>query len=244
MDFIYNLFAQLYERTNINFSIIYDAADRTAILGGIVVEFQLIIISLFFAVILGLLFSYLQHTGFKYAINVYVEFFRNTPLLIQLYFFYFAIGPWMPLVLDSYGSMSPLFGEFAWAVVAFSFNSAAYFTETFRSGLEAVPKAQIETAESLGMSDWLVFRFIKLPLAARIAMPSIFNNIIFLAKGTIIAYVIAVPNILYTTTQIWTQQANVAEMMLFLLLFYLILANLISLVGRIIEKKLSLKGST
>lgn len=241
MDFIYNLFAQLYERTNINFSIIYDAVDRTAILSGIVVELQLILISLFFAILLGLIFSYLQQTRIKYAVTTYVEFFRNTPLLIQLYFFYFAIGPLMPLVLNEYGLMSPLFGEFAWAVVAFSLNSAAYFTETFRSGLEAVPKGQIESAEALGMSDWVIFRFIKLPLALRIAMPSIFNNIVFLAKGTILSYVIAVPGILYTTIQIWTLQANVAEMMLFLLLFYLLLANIISLIGRLIEKKIALK---
>ena len=131
------------------------------------------------------------------AANGFVQLFRNTPPLVQLYFFYFALGPLLPKV----GGV-PLLGSFGWALVSLTLLEAAFVAEIFRAGIEAVPKAMTEAAQSLGYSRGQSFRLVVLPLALRITMPAMTNNLINLVKTTTLAYAIAVPELLYMSAQI------------------------------------------
>ncbi|WP_044871654.1 amino acid ABC transporter permease [Pseudomonas sp. LFM046] len=118
----------------------------------------------------------------------YIEVARNTPLLIQLFFIYFAL-PGAGIRLSGFSS----------AIIAMTFLGGAYLTEVLRAGVEAVPKAQIESGLSIGLSRWQLLRHVILPQAGILSLPALFANFIFLLKETTVVSAVAVPEILYTT---------------------------------------------
>ena len=147
--------------------------------------------------------------------------------MVQLYFFYFAVGILLPRIENDWGGTSPLVGSFGWAVISLSFFAGAFNVEIFRSGIEAVPKSTIEAAEALGFSRLQIYKDITLPLALRVVIPSLNNNLVNLVKTTTLAYAIAVPELLYESNQIWSDNVNVTEMMLFLLVAYFMLVGVL-----------------
>ena len=98
----------------------------------------------------------------------YIQFFRNTPPLVQMYFFYFALGPLLPRVVSDYGIARPLLGSFEWAVLSLSFFAGAFNVEIFRSGIEAVQRPPSRRPSSLGFNRLQIYRYVVLPLAIRI----------------------------------------------------------------------------
>jgi polar amino acid transport system permease protein len=154
----------------------------------------------------------------------YIQFFRNTPPLVQLYFFYFGVGSLLTATSVS-GTPAPIVSNVAWAIVSLSFFAGAFNVEIFRSGVEAVPKTTIEAAESLGFSRLRTYLFIVFPLAFRISLPALNNNLVNLVKTTTLAYAIAVPEMLYMSSQIWSDELNVPEMMNVLLFCYFALVG-------------------
>jgi polar amino acid transport system permease protein len=166
-----------------------------------------------------------------------VELFRNTPPLVQLYFFYFALGPLLPRV----GGAPPL-GSFGWAVVSLTLLETAFAAEIYRAGIEAVPKAMVEAAESLGFSRRQIYRQVVLPLALRVTMPAMTNNLVNLVKTTTLAYAIAVPELVYMSAQVWSEQVNVPEMMVVLLVCYVAMVGLINQVMQWLEARLRVPG--
>ena len=153
------------------------------------------------------------------AVTGFVALFRNTPPLVQLYFFYFGVGSLLTTTGVA-GSPVPMVSNVAWAIVSLSFFAGAFNVEIFRSGIEAVPATTIEAAESLGFSRLRTYLFIVFPLAFRISLPALNNNLVNLVKTTTLAYAIAVPEMLYVSSQIWSDELNVPEMMNVLLFCY------------------------
>jgi len=101
-----------------------------------------------------------------------------------------------------------------------SFFAGAFNVEIFRSGIEAVPTATVEAAESLGYSRLKAYIYIVMPLAFRVSLPALNNNLVNLVKTTTLAYVIAVPEMMYTANQMWSDNVNVTEMMIVLFIYY------------------------
>jgi len=230
MTAFYEWFRVLYEQTGINLSFIYDSYDRGRMISGFEVTIELALVCLFFSVIIGVIGAWLQGSPLKWTrriVNGYIQLFRNTPPLVQLYFFYFAIGTMLPRVANDWGGQSPILGSFAWAAISLSFFAGAFNVEIFRSGIEAVPKSTIEAAEALGFTRLQIYRDITLPLAFRVALPALNNNLVNLVKTTTLAYAIAVPEMLYEANQIWSDNVNVTEMMIFLLLAYFVLVGIL-----------------
>lgn len=230
MDSFYQWFRVLYDTTGINLPFIYDSYDRGRLIDGFFMTIQLSVTCLFFSVIIGMIGAWLQGSPLKWTrrlVNGYIQLFRNTPPLVQLYFFYFAIGSMLPKMATDYGGQAPILGNFAWAVISLSFFAGAFNVEIFRSGIEAVPNSTVEAAESLGFSRLQIYKDITLPLALRVVLPSLNNNLVNLVKTTTLAYAIAVPEMLYETNQIWSDNVNVTEMMIFLLLAYFFLVGVL-----------------
>lgn len=117
----------------------------------------------------------------------YINFFRGTPLLVQLFLIHFGI---MPLF------MSPV-STVASALVALSLNSAAYIAEIFRAGIQSIDKGQEEAARSLGMSHTLSMRYIIFPQAFKRMIPPLGNEFIVLLKDSSLAAIIAAPELMY-----------------------------------------------
>jgi len=199
-------------------------------IGGFLTTVKLSAVCLFFSVIIGVIGAWLQGSTLKWTrrfVNGYIQLFRNTPPLVQLYFFYFAIGTLLPTVENDWGGESPLLGSFAWAAVSLSFFAGAFNVEIFRSGIEAVPKSTVEAAEALGFTKLQIYKDITLPLAFRVALPALNNNLVNLVKTTTLAFAIAVPEMLYESNQIWSDNVNVTEMMIFLLIAYFVLVGVL-----------------
>src|SRR5579885_3499079 len=139
MERIADFFRWLNDARGINFSIFYDALDRARFLEGLwtTIELSLICTGLSLGVV-------------RKAVQAYIQFFRNTPPLVQLFFFYFAVGNELPHVLDAHGMLVPPIGNIGWAILSLSLFAGAFNIEIFRSGIEAVPRAMVEAAESLG----------------------------------------------------------------------------------------------
>ncbi len=222
-------FAWLYDRTGLNFSVFTDSYDGGRFLTGLVTTVELSVLCMVFSVLLGLLGVWLLGAGgaARAVARSYVQVFRNTPPLVQLAFFYFALGGLLPTVTDSHGAQVPVVTGFGWAVVSFSLFAGAFNVEIFRSGIEAVPPAMIEAADSLGYTKAQLYRHVLLPLGLRICLPGLTNNMVNLVKTTTLAYAIGVPELLYAAAQIWSEVMNVREMMDLLLVVYIVLVALL-----------------
>jgi len=233
-------FRWLHQASGIKLTIFYDSYDRTRFLQGFVTTLSLSAYCLVLSDGLGALAAWLQGSRvvvLRRGVAGFVALFRNTPPLVQLYFFYFALGPLLPKV----GGM-PLLGSFGWAVVSLTLLETAFAAEIFRAGIEAVPKAMVEAASSLGFSRWQIYRQVVLPLAVRVTMPAMTNNLVNLVKTTTLAYAIAVPELLYMSAQIWSEQVNVPEMMVVLLLSYVGIVGLINHFMQWLEARLAVPG--
>lgn len=245
MDPIYDWFRQLYWDHGINLTIVYDGFDRRRMLNGLWMTIKLSAICLVLSVVIGILGAWLQGSRLVWTRRIvqgYIQFFRNTPPLVQLYFFFFAVGSLLPRVENQFGFMEPMIGNVTWAIISLSFFAGAFNVEIFRSGIEAVPKATVEAAESLGYNRWQTYIYVVLPLAFRVCLPALNNNLVNLVKTTTLAYAIAVPEMLYVANQIWSDAVNVPEMMTFLLFAYVILVGALVWVMNGWERSLRLPG--
>lgn len=238
-------FERLNETQGLNFSVFYDALDRGRFLTGLWTTSYICVVAIAASLALGLLGVWLAGSKSRIArfvVRGYVQFFRNTPPLVQLSFFYFAVATLLPTVSDGFGGRSPLVSGTGWAIIAFSLFAGAFNVEIFRAGIEAVPSTTVEAGESLGYTRLQLYIHVILPLAFRICLPALNNNLINLVKTTTLAYAIGVPELLYAASQIWSESFNVREMMNVLLVTYVLLvAILVFVMGRW-EKAMRIPG--
>jgi len=245
MDFVAELFQRLYDTTGLNISIAYDPYDRGRFLRGLWTTLHLSVVTIAISIAIGAVGAWLQSSplaAVRGAVNGFVVLFRNTPPLVQLYFFYFGLGTLLPAALDASGARVPLLGSLQWAVISLSLFAGAFNVEIFRSGIEAVPRTTIEAAEALGYTRLAAYTHIVLPLALRVCLPALNNNLVNLLKTTTLAYAIAVPETLYAVKQIWSESQNVPEMMCVLLLTYFGLVGMLVWAMHRWERALAVPG--
>jgi len=224
MQFVWDWFRWLYETTGINLTIFYDAFDRGRFASGFWMTVKLSVVCILLSVVIGIVGAWIQGSRWRVARTIvywYIQAFRNTPPLVQLYFFYFGLGSLLR------GVTGPLVTNVTWAIVSLSFFAGAFNVEIFRSGIEAVPRTTVEAAESLGFSRLQTYLRIVFPLAFRITLPALNNNLVNLVKTTTLAYAIAVPEMLYVSSQIWSDELNVPVMMNVLLICYFALVGVL-----------------
>ena len=240
MQSVWDWFRWLYQTTGINLTIFYDAFDRARFASGFWMTVKLSVVCIVLSVVIGVFGAWVQGSRLRLARTVvywYIQAFRNTPPLVQLYFFYFGLGS---LITAAVGH--PLVTNVTWAIVSLSFFSGAFNVEIFRSGIEAVPRTTIEAAESLGFSRLQTYLRIVFPLAFRISLPALNNNLVNLVKTTTLAYAIAVPEMLYVSSQIWSDELNVPVMMNVLLICYFLLVGILVYVMHRWERALHVPG--
>ncbi len=241
MQFIWDWFRWLHQATGINLTIFYDQFDRHRFAEGFLTTVELSLICIVLSVVIGVIGAWLQGSRLRVTRRIvywYIQCFRNTPPLVQLYFFYFGVGS---LLRSSAGGAPPV-SNVTWAIVSLSFFAGAFNVEIFRSGVEAVPKMTIEAAESLGFSRLRAYVLIVLPLAFRICLPALNNNLVNLVKTTTLAYAIAVPEMLYVSSQIWSDELNVPVMMNVLLICYFALVGALVYVMHRWERAIKVPG--
>src|SRR5579884_1436868 len=165
-----DFFHWLNDAHGINLSIFYDAYDRDRFLLGLRTTLVLSAICMALSVVIGLIGAWFMGGRSRLLRTMttgFVEIFRNTPPLIQLLFFFFAVSRLVSGPLNAAGQVTPLIDGFGWAVISFSLYAGALNVEIFRAGVEAVPFATREAAEALGYTRFQTYRHIVLPLAFR-----------------------------------------------------------------------------
>lgn len=239
---ISDMFLTIYQEYGINLSIFFDSYDQAVFLRGLWYTAWLSGVSILSSIALGMIGAGIQFSRSRLgnkAVSLYVQVFRNTPPLVQLYFFYFALGP---TVTNMVGAQDPVLTNISWAIISLSLYAGAFNVEIFRAGIEAVPEATVEAADALGLTRSQLFSRIMLPLATRISMPALTNNLINLIKTTTNAFAIAVPELLYASSQIWSEQTNTFEMMIVLLVFYISMIGMFVILMNWWERRISVPG--
>ena len=142
---LWDWFRLLHQTSGIKLTIFYDAFDRARFFNGFLTSIRLMGVCLVASVLIGIVGAWIQGTRFwlpRLATQAYIQFFRNTPPLVQLYFFYFALGSYLKVTTDT-GLSVPLVSNFAWAAICLSFYAGAFNVEIFRAGIEAVPRETV-----------------------------------------------------------------------------------------------------
>lgn len=244
MTDILDAIRQISSATGLNLSHLTDSFDSARLFGGMFTTIKLAGLCILLSLVIGLAGARLQMSNSAFLRSItqgYIQLFRNTPPLVQLYFFYFAISP-LIRAPNQYGIMQPVLGSFAWAAISLSLFAGAFNVEIFRAGIEAVPRVTIEAAEALGYTSARAFRVVTLPLAIRFALPALANNLVNLVKTTTLAYAIAVPETLFVANQIWSDRLNVVEVMTTLFVFYMLLVGIIAWIFAAVENSLRIPG--
>lgn len=217
------------------------------------------IISLFFAVIFGLIgaMGRLSHNRIFYAITTaYVEVVRGTPILVQLLLWYYGVGlllanlgfdPYKTAfdfmtVLQNNSLVPDAFDGYFYGIIGLSFNYGAYFTEVFRAGIEGVDKGQQEAALSLGLDMTQIMRRIILPQAIRITIPPFTNYFITLIQDTALLSVLSVVELEHETFALALPVIDPnLKMFVFIFggLFYFVLCYPLALLARRYESRLA-----
>ena len=154
---------------------------RVFLLEGLVTTLEFTCIAVVLGAILGTLVAMMKMSKSKivrFLASVYIEVIRGTPILLQLYIFYFVLPSLLPFLNLS---------QFMWVAIAMCINSSAYVSEVIRSGIQAVDKGQTEAARSLGMSQGRTMVHIILPQAVRNILPALGNEFIMILKETSLA---------------------------------------------------------
>ena len=202
-----DFFRQLAEDApRCNFIWMYEERQQGKILTGIWMTIKLSVACVIFSVIIGIVGAWLQGVHSRVLRGIvqgYIQFFRNTPPFVQLLFFYFALGQFTPTYSPDGWLEVPVISNVGWAIISLSFFAGAFNVEIFRAGIEAVPESTREASESLGFSRLQTYRYVVLPLAFRVCLPALNNNLVNLVKTTTQAFAIAVPELLYQSVTIW-----------------------------------------
>ncbi len=244
MELFADFFKNLYETSGWNFVIFYEQYEYDRFIEGIGTSIKLIIASLIFSLVVGFIGAWAQGARsriVRYSIAGYIQLFRNTPPFVQILFFYFVLGNLTPSY-DAGGYQVGYIESFGWAVISLGFFAGSFNVEIFRSGIEAVPESTREAAEALGYTRLKSYIYIIFPLAFRVCLPALNNNLVNLLKTTTLAYGIAVPEMMYTANQIWSDNVNVPEMMIVLFIFYVGLVAILVYGMHKWEKKMKIPG--
>lgn len=173
------------------FDVDYTLGIFPILLKYIDITISMALISTAIALIIAILIAIIKTYNIKVLSqisDVYISFFRGTPLLVQLFLLYYGL----PQLFPSFSSMD----AYAASVLGLSLHFSAYMAEAIRGAITSIDKGQFEAANSLGMSQTQTFRFIILPQAIRVAIPSLMNNFIDLVKSTSLAFTLGVPEIM------------------------------------------------
>lgn len=174
--------------------------------------------------ILGVLMAMAKLSGFKplkWLATAYIEFFRGTPLLVQLMFIFYGlptIGVKFPDV-----SFIPDFQRFAAGIVAMSLNSCAYVAEIIRSGIQAVDGGQMEAARSLGFTRGQAMCMVVLPQAVKNILPALGNEFVTIIKESSIVSVIGIADLMYRTDGVKAKNYKTLECLFIAAMIYFIM---------------------
>ena len=207
-----------------------------SLLNGLATTFEIFILTLLFALPLGLILAFGAMSKFKplrYMVQILVWIIRGTPLMLQLIIIFYGPGLWLGHNIWS-GNEA---GRIAATVVAFSLNYACYFSVIFKGGIEGVPAGQREAGKVLGMTKSEIFFKITLLQMVKRVIPPMSNEIITLVKDTSLARIIAAYELTFAGYS-FMKSAGLTWPLFYTGVFYLAFVGLLTLLFNYIERRL------
>lgn len=212
------------------------------LLAGLFTTLKLSAVSIVLAFVLGLVVAVMRmsfNRPVRWLAHAYLEFFRNTPLLVQIFFWYFGSYKLLPMVVNDWLNEAGF--EFAAAAIALTIYTSAFIAEDIRSGVLSIPKEQMEAARSAGFSYLRSMQYIILPQAVRITIPPLINQFLNVAKNSSLAMTIGVMEMTYQARQVESYTFKGFEAFTAATVVYLVLSIVITaLVNLYNEKVLSI----
>jgi polar amino acid transport system permease protein len=216
------------------------------ILGGAVVTLELTAIAMIIGVSLGTLMAVMRLSANPVMSSVswfYIWFFRGTPVLVQLWF-WFNIGIILPFLnlgipftdIQWQGETIRIISPFLAAILGLGLNEAAYMAEIIRAGLISVDHGQTEAAQALGMRRSLVMRRIVMPQAMRVIVPPTGNETISMLKTSALAYICTVPELYFIQNEIALANYRVIELLIVASFWYLVMTSVLTFFQYYIER--------
>ena len=224
-------------------SVLWSGQSATWLLQGLLTTVELSILAWLLALFLGILSGALRTVAFaplRAIATGYVEFFRNVPLLVWMFFWYFGVPPLLPRGMQDW-----LFNhgaEFWAAVIALGVYTGARMSEVIRAGILAIPRTQFEASLAMGLTVGQAYRLIILPIALRLIVPPMTNESLNLLKNSSVALTISVAELTFQTRQIETYTAKAIEALTAGTLIYLALCLGIATVMSRLERRFAIPG--
>ena len=222
---------------------LWSGQSASWLLQGLVTTLELSVLAWLLAVFLGILSGALRTVTFKplrAAAAFYVEFFRNVPLLVWMFFWYFGVPPLLPRGVQDW-----LFNhgaEFWAAVIALGVYTGARMSEVIRAGILAIPRTQFEASVAMGLTVGQAYRLVILPIALRLIVPPMTNESLNLLKNSSVALTISVAELTFQTRQVETYTAKAIEALTAGTLIYLVLCLSIATIMSHLEKRYAIPG--
>lgn len=219
-----------------------------SIMRGLLLTLELTAIAMALGIVLGTILAVMRLSGnrvLSLVAGAYVWFFRGTPILVQLLFWFFLgsilpainIGiPFGPTLVSIPTNI--LISQFGAAILGLGLNEAAYMAEIIRAGIRSVDPGQSEAAEAVGMSRLLTYRRIVLPQAARVVLPPTANNTISMLKLSSLVIVIGLPELLTAVQLVYSRNFQQIPLLIVASIWYLLLTTILTIVQGRIERRL------
>jgi polar amino acid transport system permease protein len=214
---------------------------------GILITIRITAVSFVLVLLLGLIVALGRLSKFKLVrgiTTVYVEIVRGIPVLVQLFFWYFAF----PAVIQDLGRnlnyqllINYRANPDAMAILGLTFCYAAYMSEVYRAGIQSIPKGQMEAARSMGMNYFQSMRYIILPQAVRVILPPVGNEFITLLKDTALVSTVAVSDLTRRGREFMAANFIPLPTWLMVSLLYLIMTLISARVVNYLEEKTKLE---
>jgi polar amino acid transport system permease protein len=224
-------------------SVLWSGQSGYWLLQGLVTTLELSALAWLLAVALGILSGALrtvQLRPLRWAAVSYVEFFRNVPLLVWMFFWYFGVPPLLPRAMQDW-----LFSHGAefWAgMFALGVYHGARMSEVIRSGIQSIPRTQFEASVAMGLTTLQAYRLVILPIALRLIVPPGTNESLNLLKNSSVALTISVAELTFQTRQIETYTARAIEALTAGTVIYLALCLSIATIMAGVERRYAIPG--
>ena len=217
---------------NLDFTYIFKVFPT--IFSALSLTLRLAIIALAISFALAIVFAiarYYKIPVINQILKIYISFFRGTPPITQIMLIYFGVFGLNKFLIGLPASYA--------AVTSLSLNAAAYMSETIRGAFNAVDKGQIEACMSIGMTRIQTMRRIILPQSMTVALPSLLNSLVDLIKGTSLAFLIGVPELMAIASYEGSKSFKYFEIYVIVAVIYWCLSIILTRLQSLAEKKLN-----
>ena len=215
------------------------------ILGGAGWTIALMLSAFTLALVLGVIVGTLRTSQNKFLsgiCEVWIELFRNIPLIVQIFVWFFVGPEFIPWYKDWMNSVDPVYSQFLTAFICMGFFTSSRIAEQVRAGISSVPKGLPNAAKALGLTPVQTYGFVILPLAMRLIVPPLTSEAMNLVKNTAVALTIGLPELTMRANEMGENTFQFFAAYIWATVIYIVIALAVNNIMRIVEKKSAVPG--